>query len=236
MQHDELERIFAQTLDDRRLSRTERQALSELISDLALGTEDRAAYLNRAFAAAEASLSRHADREVLDWLLAVAKIVTLSDAPAADTSSAIQAEAVFEPEQNCAGRLKSLISESVSSLDVCVFTITDDSLSEALREAHRRGLKVRIITDDMKSLDLGSDIADLQQAGVEVRFDNSHDHMHHKFAVFDRRRMVTGSYNWTRSAARNNLENIVVTDDPRLVTAFGDEFERLWELFDHGRS
>ena len=48
---------------------------------------------------------------------------------------------------------------------------------------------------------------------------------------FDRRLLVTGSYNWTRSAARNNLENIAITDDPRLVEPYRDEFERLWERF-----
>lgn len=53
-------------------------------------------------------------------------------------------------------------------------------------------------------------------------------HMHHKFAVFDERRMLTGSYNWTRGAARDNQENVVVSDDPRLMKAFGLEFARLW--------
>ena len=77
----------------------------------------------------------------------------------------------------------------------------------------------------------GSDVARLRRAGVAVRFDQSPDHMHHKFAVFDRRLLATGSYNWTRSAARNNHENIAITDDPRLVEPYRDEFDRLWELF-----
>ena len=55
--------------------------------------------------------------------------------------------------------------------------------------------------------------------------------MHHKFAVFDGRTAVTGSYNWTRSAARVNQENLVVSDDPRLVKPLVEEFERLWEKF-----
>jgi phosphatidylserine/phosphatidylglycerophosphate/cardiolipin synthase-like enzyme len=71
----------------------------------------------------------------------------------------------------------------------------------------------------------------LRDAGVAVRFDASLDHMHHKFAVFDRRLVVTGSYNWTRSAAENNHENILITGQARLVQAFHDEFERLWAVF-----
>ena len=64
-------------------------------------------------------------------------------------------------------------------------------------------------------------------SGVEVVVDNTEHHMHHKFALFDRRILLTGSYNWTVSAARRNCENIAVTDDRRLVRAYGEEFERL---------
>ena len=53
--------------------------------------------------------------------------------------------------------------------------------------------------------------------------------MHHKYAVVDGSVLLTGSYNWTRSAFRVNEENIVVTDDPRLVRAFSKAFEELWE-------
>ncbi len=56
--------------------------------------------------------------------------------------------------------------------------------------------------------------------------------MHHKFALFDGARLMTGSYNWTRSAAQHNHENLVVSDDHELVGAFGKTFERLWASFE----
>ena len=40
--------------------------------------------------------------------------------------------------------------------------------------------------------------------------------------------LLTGSYNWTRSAAAENHENLVVSDDVRLVSPFVATFERLW--------
>ena len=42
-----------------------------VVEELAPTSEERAAYLGRAFAAASEALSRRADRQVLDWLLAV---------------------------------------------------------------------------------------------------------------------------------------------------------------------
>ena len=82
--------------------------------------------------------------------------------------------------------------------------------------------------DDEKAEDLGSDIYHLKEMGVPVRTDKDPDHMHHKYALFDRRRLLTGSYNWTRSAALRNEENFIVTNEVKLVDRFGVHFDRLW--------
>jgi len=140
-------------------------------------------------------------------------------------------EAWFSPHDDCPGRIMNLFAEARSSADVCVFTITDDRISDALLAAHARGVRIRIISDNDKAHDCGSDIERFAAAGVAVRVDLTPFHMHHKFAIFDDRRLLHGSFNWTRGAARDNQENIVVTDEPRLITAFGREFERLWEKF-----
>jgi|TARA_B110000261_G_scaffold61435_1_gene72249 phosphatidylserine/phosphatidylglycerophosphate/cardiolipin synthase-like enzyme len=43
--------------------------------------------------------------------------------------------------------------------------------------------------------------------------------------------LLTGSYNWTKSAADRNQENILVTEDPKMVKSYLSEFEKLWDLF-----
>ena len=53
--------------------------------------------------------------------------------------------------------------------------------------------------------------------------------MHHKYAVFDNLHVLTGSYNWTRSAAKYNEENFIVINDPRLAATFSSRFDDLWE-------
>ena len=77
-------------------------------------------------------------------------------------------------------------------------------------------------------LSTGGTAKQLKEAGIPVRDDNSPAHMHHKFALFDRKLLLTGSYNWTRSAGAHNHENLIVSSDPRLVGAFNDMFDRLW--------
>jgi phosphatidylserine/phosphatidylglycerophosphate/cardiolipin synthase-like enzyme len=85
-----------------------------------------------------------------------------------------------------------------------------------------------VVSDDDKAQDLGSDIARLRDIGIPVRLDRTEAHMHHKFAVFDRLRLLSGSYNWTRSAADANHENVLVSDDARLVQPFCRAFDDLW--------
>ena len=122
-----------------------------------------------------------------------------------------------------------LINAARTDLDICVFTITDDRLAEAILAAHQRKVAIRIITDNEKAFYPGSDIDRLQTAGIQLKVDQTPFHMHHKFALFDRQLLLTGSYNWTRGAARDNLENFIVTSERRLVEPFQDTFERLWK-------
>jgi phosphatidylserine/phosphatidylglycerophosphate/cardiolipin synthase-like enzyme len=145
----------------------------------------------------------------------------------------------FAPGEACWRHLVSRINQSRRTLDLCVFTITDDRVSHPIIDAHRRGVKVRVITDNEKAHDAGSDVHKFRAAGIPVKVDDVPGpgvngltgHMHHKFALFDGARLVNGSYNWTRGAAECNFENVVESADPKLVAAFAAEFERLWNKF-----
>jgi phosphatidylserine/phosphatidylglycerophosphate/cardiolipin synthase-like enzyme len=75
-------------------------------------------------------------------------------------------------------------------------------------------------------------VEQLVAAGIAVRTDRTEHHMHHKFALFDGGLLLTGSYNWTRSAALHNEENFVLTTEPKLVRPFGQLFEGLWTKFE----
>jgi hypothetical protein len=142
--------------------------------------------------------------------------------------TATQLEVHFSPGDECLQAIRKLFSQATRTVDVCVFTITDDRIASSILDAHRRGVRIRVITDNDKAYDEGSDVRRLESAGMEVREDRTECHMHHKFAIFDGRTVLTGSYNWTRGAARNNEENLVVSNDFRMVGPFEREFNALW--------
>ena len=226
MNLDSLLAAMRDTMEDARLSRSERHALRELFDDARLDEKDRATLRRVAFELVRDELDHQDVRQLVHWLEATVKILTPRE-----TSGTSIADTAFSPKDDCVQRITNWIASTRTRLDICVFTITDDRITRAIESAHRRSVRVRVASDNEKAYDLGSDIQKLEKAGVPVAVDTSPHHMHHKFAIFDQRAVLTGSYNWTRSAAQHNQENFIVSDDRRLISSFQKEFDALWNRF-----
>ena len=226
MEFDALDRSLRESAQDFTLDAGEKLELRELGQQLDAG---RIRFLrNRAFDIARDAMRGEpgATLEVLRWLEQVVKTLD-----AADEAAPVVSSAYFSPGDTCLRRLCDLMRGCRDTLDICVFTIADDRLTEAILDCHARGVQVRVVSDNDKQHDSGSDIARLRDRGVPVRLDDTPYHMHHKFALADGRVLANGSFNWTRSATEKNDENLVVTDDANLVRVFGLQFEKLWQQF-----
>jgi mitochondrial cardiolipin hydrolase len=227
MRQQELEDWLIATLADFKLSQSEALELRDILPQLK--SDDIAFVRNKAFQLAREPIQLGGESAIatLLWLEKFSKVVDNFR----QTQTVSITAAHFSPGEDCRRQLLDLLIAARETLDISVFTISDDRLSEAIIAAHKRGIQIRLITDNDKAQDQGSDIFRLMDHGVEVRMDNSAYHMHHKFAVVDKRVLVNGSFNWTRSATDYNQENILVTDEPKLVTAYLTEFESLWHEF-----
>ncbi|KAF9201254.1 hypothetical protein BGZ49_008483 [Haplosporangium sp. Z 27] len=149
-----------------------------------------------------------------------------------NNSNAIFVNPVFFPSEQSFQNLVKTLDGAKKSMDICVYTITDDHLASAIIRAHQRGVKVRIISDNDKAGDLGSDINRLRDSnGIPARVDKSTSFMHHKFAIIDDALVINGSYNWTKGARFDNRENLTLTNAPKAVQGFKAEFEKLWAEF-----
>ena len=60
------------------------------------------------------------------------------------------------------------------------------------------------------------------------------DKLHHKFAVIDNKTVITGSFNWSPSAAHTNDETLLVIHSPQLAKHFTREMDRLWDTAELG--
>ena len=163
---------------------------------------------------------------LVKWLNEIVKVLDQTLLPVQ-----IETEVWFSPGVECRAAVINHIGSCRKRADICVFTIADDDITAAILAAHRRGVAVRVLSDDDKRHDAGSDIERLREAGISVVLDDSDAHMHHKFALFDERWLLNGSFNWTRSASQANEENLVATNDPQQVREFAGQFEALWARF-----
>lgn len=225
------DRMLEQTLDDGRLSTSERTALRERLRDAALDDRARALLRSRVFELVREKIEDSRVTPLVDWLEELTKLLQPFTGEHGDPF----VEAHFSPGEGCVKRIRGLLDGARRTADLCVYTITDDRISDAVKAAHRRGVAVRIVTDNEKAYDPGSDVLTLARFGIPVLVDDSPYFMHHKFAIFDGDLLLTGSYNWTRGAADNNQENLILSNDRRLLTGFRGEFERLWRKFANNR-
>ncbi len=225
---EELLDIFKTTWQDKAFTRKEKQAIQKLINERDLDKRSKDRLRSQVFEFAMQQADNQNTRSVIAWLEVANKcLVQKHD----DGEKEVHSRAFFSPGIDCKNAILNQLHSAVESLDVCVFTITDNSIAQAILEAKQKGVEVRILTDDDKSLDRGSDIEKLRSHDIPVKTDHSDAHMHHKFAIIDRKVLINGSFNWTVSATKRNQENLVISKERELIKQFVQEFERLWQMF-----
>jgi cardiolipin hydrolase len=138
----DLDQILTATLADRRVQTGEKKVLTEWTARHATDEADRAVARSRAFALARTQATGDA-ASLLDWLEEVIKVFSR---PSALPVTAETGAAFFSPGTTCIQELLRQFNTTKQSADVCVFTITDDRITDALIRAHTRGVKVRIRT------------------------------------------------------------------------------------------
>jgi phosphatidylserine/phosphatidylglycerophosphate/cardiolipin synthase-like enzyme len=229
MEKSEIEATLAETFEDFVLDPDEKNRLRDAFEPFQYDISTLQYARNKAFALVRQQFEQSPQNHVesLKWLEGVIKTID----SVRQEHSMKKSRAYFSPGTSCVDKIIASLNSVKETLDICVFTISDDVISKAIIDAHKRGVQVRIITDDEKVEDMGSDISEFVANDILVKTDDSPSHMHHKYAIFDGQTLLNGSFNWTRSASRNNNENIVVDSTPHLVTSFQDTFDTLWDTF-----
>lgn len=143
--------------------------------------------------------------------------------------SGLRVETYFAPDDHPERAILQAISAARESIDFLAFSYTSDSIARTMREQASRGVQVRGVFDrsQVKS-NRGSEYAGLLEAGLPVCRDGSGAKMHHKVIVIDGRIVITGSYNFSRSAEEVNDENLLILEHPGLAEEFLQEFERIY--------
>jgi phosphatidylserine/phosphatidylglycerophosphate/cardiolipin synthase-like enzyme len=124
------------------------------------------------------------------------------------------------------------LNETKKTLDICMYSLNSELLTNAIIDAHKRGVHVRIIVDE-------DNIRSTWKFGtmgiakrVKLMQFNAKMLMHHKFIIIDNKKVILGSMNWTVNAVRRNWENVFLTNKYQIVDPFRHEFKTIWKQFD----
>lgn len=121
------------------------------------------------------------------------------------------------------------IGEARESILVAAYSFTSKPISEALAEAHHRGVVVKVIADAKSNSGKYSAVPYLASQNIPVRINGNYAIFHHKFLVIDGRHIETGSFNFSAAAANKNAENVLLLRDvPELAGIYTEEWKRLW--------
>ncbi|MEM7539024.1 MAG: phospholipase D-like domain-containing protein [Chloroflexota bacterium] len=133
------------------------------------------------------------------------------------------------------------VDAAQSSIDVAIFELNLDAVADAVIRAHRRGVKIRIKTDDEFGIEEDHEpghgqFARMMAAGIEVKDDDRGALMHNKFWIFDQSSVWTGSTNITVNGTRHNNNNVIIFNSSDVADIFQIEFDEMWQGQHGGKS
>lgn len=134
----------------------------------------------------------------------------------------------FAPEDDVIDSMLDVITQAQASIRFMTFSFTLDNIADVLVERADHGVSVQGIYETVGSQTAFSTLRPLFCAGLPVRQDGSPFALHHKVFIVDDTTVITGSFNFSASATKNNDENMLIIHDPVLAQQYLAEFDRRW--------
>lgn len=138
----------------------------------------------------------------------------------------------FSVEYDLSNLIVSAIEGSRKSIEVAIYGLSLSNVTQALLNAKKRGLSVRMVVNARHMYPRRSEqIQFLLDNGIEMRTlkgFSSYGIMHSKFGIFDSALVGTGSFNWTHTANTRNYENANFIRYPKMVNGYQQYWDWMW--------
>ncbi len=161
-------------------------------------------------------------------LSALALAICSLSAPAAEFTASGKCEVFFSPKGGVTDAIVRYINTATTDIKVLAFYFTSDEVTAAVEAAAKRGVQVHIVLDRSQTTARGNKVAELVEAGAQVRIDSTHPIMHSKVIIIDSFTVLTGSFNFTASAEKRNAENVLICGNADQAKIYTDNWVGLW--------
>jgi phosphatidylserine/phosphatidylglycerophosphate/cardiolipin synthase-like enzyme len=126
--------------------------------------------------------------------------------------------------------LVNVIAETKSTLDIAIYSLTHPDIIQAISDAKKRGVTVRIISVKLKLRTRPRTLAlsNLKATGVPIKINTHSGLMHLKVTIVDKKILTSGSFNYSKAASTTNDEVLIVDRDPIAAVKWDQEFNVMW--------
>jgi len=132
----------------------------------------------------------------------------------------------FSPRGGCTEAIVAELRKARREILVLAYSFTSRPITEALIEAHGRGVRVEIVLDHSNEREQYTALPHLLEQGLKPLIDAHHAIAHNKVILIDGRTILTGSFNFTHQAEQENAENLLILKGhPELVRDYRHNFE-----------
>ncbi|CAN5230682.1 hypothetical protein BH10PLA2_BH10PLA2_40070 [soil metagenome] len=132
----------------------------------------------------------------------------------------------FSPKGGCQDAIVREINRARKEILVQAYSFTADPITFGLVEAKKRGVHVEVLLDRSNEEESYSDLHILTDNQVSLLIDAKHAIAHNKIIVIDRKVVITGSFNFTNQAEKENAENLLIlTHHHTLVKQYLENYQ-----------
>ncbi len=122
------------------------------------------------------------------------------------------------------------IEAADSAIRIMTFVFSLEELADAILEKMTDpDFVVQGVFEERNSKASWSQMPTLHCAGAQMRQDGNRYILHHKVLIIDDDTVITGSFNYSKNAAQNNDENIVIIRNRAIAGLYLDEWQRIWD-------
>lgn len=150
--------------------------------------------------------------------------------------------------QTSNGLIAKTLKSANESIDMALFVFSAQQLANTLKWQNKNKVKIRALIEKNFAYRPYSEALDMMGIAIARKCkyepDNNPwekpintvgvpllakgDLLHHKFAVVDRKLVITGSHNWSDAANYKNDETVLLVENPQVAAHYVKEFERLY--------
>jgi len=125
------------------------------------------------------------------------------------------------------------IKQAEVSIEIAMHHLTNKDVYRELSAARSRNIEIKILGDDDScNARENDDLVKLVSEGAKVKYMQTSCELfqlsHNKFGIFDRKKVINGSGNWSKAGLTKNYENFIAFSDNSDVKVFNTFFENAW--------